>query len=523
MMSLLAVGFPLHAAESDMFRNSLGMEFREVNGARVKFSIWETRVKDWEAYVKAKSLTWDHKLAFPQDGTHPAVNITLKEALAFCEWLTQTEQSEQVINRTQSYRLPTSLEWDVAAGLPSAHEITRTVTTAEPNDFPWGHEWPPPRDAGNYNSQRIVGAEGDEFKFTAPVGRFKPSPDGLYDLGGNAWEWVYDVNKGSNSEGVLRGGSWMHWRRDFLARTFKLEANDKARSPGMGFRCVLEDTFFSRAMADRDETTARARRTQLLQKPKVLEDEVRKVVAQRNASAASNAETKITAASLASIGKTPVTMAVAGKAFENSLNMKMLPLPGQGSLLGEHEVRVADFRRFILANTRSSADDAYFRKNPDQPATYISWTEAADFCVWLTGREKALGMIPRDASYRLPRASEWRMAAAADNLTAGPQLFVWGSAWPPPAGVVNIQSSGVKDVKSYPADHLGFFDLAGNVAEWCQDAEGDDRLICGGSWKSKTREDMLIISVQKTPLMTRSTEVGFRILLEFATGNKDRR
>ncbi|MCE9518291.1 MAG: formylglycine-generating enzyme family protein [Verrucomicrobia bacterium] len=460
MMSLLTGGIPLLAAENNVFRNSLGMEFREVAGTRVKFSVWETRVMDWEAYLKAKGLTWDHKLPFPQDGMHPAVNITLKEALAFCEWLTETEQAALVINRTQSYRLPTNLEWDVAAGLQSAQDVTRTVTSAEPDDFPWGHEWPPPRDAGNYNAKRIEGAESDEFRYTAPVGRFKPSPDGLYDLGGNAWEWVCDVNNGANSAGVLRGGSWMHWRRDFLASSYKLEVKDNARSPGMGFRCVLEDTFYARAMADRDEAAARARRTQILQKPKVPEEEVRKVVAQRNAEAASAAETKKNAVTLASIGKAAITMAVAGKPFDNSLNMKMLPLPGQNSLLGEHEVRVTDFRRFILANTRSSAEDAYFRKNPDHPATYISWTEATDFCVWLTARERLLGMIPPDASYRLPKTSEWRLAAAAGNVTADPSQFVWGSAWPPPAGVVNIQSSGLKDVKFYPAGHNGFFDLA---------------------------------------------------------------
>lgn len=515
MCALLAGCFHIRAAEGENFRNSLGMEFREVQGTRVKFSIWETRVMDWEAYLKAQGLTWDHKLAFPQDGTHPAVNITLKDALAFCEWLTEKEQASQVINRTQSYRLPTNSEWDIAAGLNPAGEIKQTPNSAEPDDFPWGGAWPPPGDAGNYYSPRTDGVKNDGYLFTAPVGRFKPSPDGLYDLGGNAWEWTGENDRDTGIKGVLRGGSWMHWRRDFLASSYQLEVKANTRSPGMGFRCVLEDSFYSRAMAGRDEAAARARRTKLLQKPEVLEEEVRNAVALRNASAMSAIETQKLAASTTALGKKPPAMAAVGKAFENSLNMKLLPLPGQTSLMGECEVQVTDFRRFILANTRSFADDAYFRKYPNHAVTNVSWTEVNEFCAWLTTRERALGLIPKDAAYRLPKVSEWHLAASTENLAIGPSLFVWGSEWPPPPGTVNIQSRGVKSVKSHPAGTRGFYDLAGNAAEWSQDAEGEDRVICGGSWKSQTREEMLIISVQKLPPDTRSREVGFRLLLDF--------
>lgn len=74
-------------------------------------------------------------------------------------------------------------------------------------------------------------------------------------------------------------------------------------------------------------------------------------------------------------------------------------------------------------------------------------------------------------------------------------------------------------MKSYPAGSRGFYDLAGNAAEWSSDVEGEDRVICGGSWKSQTREEMLINTVQKLPPDTRSKEVGFRLLLDLAPKN----
>jgi formylglycine-generating enzyme required for sulfatase activity len=64
----------------------------------------------------------------------------------------------------------------------------------------------------------------DGFKYTAPVKTFQPNAFGLYDLHGNAWEWVQDClhgdYKGAPVDGsvwhencpknsrVLRGGGW---------------------------------------------------------------------------------------------------------------------------------------------------------------------------------------------------------------------------------------------------------------------------------------------------------------------------
>src|SRR3569623_247845 len=180
-LSLLAAeSVPSHPETAGEMRNSLGMVFHKVSGSAVRFSVWETRVSDWKAYLVATGQSWSHWPTFPQTDDHPVVNVTVAEARAFCDWLTGKERASTMLKPSQRYRLPANNEWDAAVG---ARDNTTTLL------FPWGTQWPPPPDAGNYNSPHIEGAKDDGFAFTAPGGKFRPSEDGLYDLGGNAWEW----------------------------------------------------------------------------------------------------------------------------------------------------------------------------------------------------------------------------------------------------------------------------------------------------------------------------------------------
>jgi formylglycine-generating enzyme required for sulfatase activity len=46
------------------------------------------------------------------------------------------------------------------------------------------------------------------IKGTAPVGSFKPNTLGFYDLGGNAWEWMWEGLDEKTGKHVLRGTNW---------------------------------------------------------------------------------------------------------------------------------------------------------------------------------------------------------------------------------------------------------------------------------------------------------------------------
>jgi eukaryotic-like serine/threonine-protein kinase len=217
--------------------NSLGMKFVPLGDSRI--SIWETRVQDFEAFCRA---TGHHRepLDVAQNAMHPVVKVNWFDANAFCKWLTSKEHDEGVIEDRQFYRLPTDLEWSAAVGLPNEGSATPEARDGKiRNEFPWGKQWPPPVGAGNYPA-----AAGQRRGGTMPVGSFNPNARGIYDLGGNVWEWCLEGYKGNpvgvgRDWGVLRGGSWATSNRTEMQSSYRNVIDRNDRDVIYGFRCVL--------------------------------------------------------------------------------------------------------------------------------------------------------------------------------------------------------------------------------------------------------------------------------------------
>lgn len=114
------------ALAREVFTNDLGMRFVPVpikggpgDGKSLLFSVWETRVKDFSAFVdatnydaktksdgKQMSENWQSP-GFEQNGDHPVVFVNWNDARAFCKWLTDAERKSGHIKPNQHYRLPT--------------------------------------------------------------------------------------------------------------------------------------------------------------------------------------------------------------------------------------------------------------------------------------------------------------------------------------------------------------------------------------------------------------------------------
>jgi formylglycine-generating enzyme required for sulfatase activity len=244
----LAAHFVQHAGpqRGRPWENSLRMKFVPVGD--VLMAVWPTRNCDYEAFCQATGKARQVP-DFPQDTMHPVVKVSWEDATAFCEWLTKKELDAELLEEGQQYRLPLDAEWSLAAGLPHEGGATPEERDGKFRDFPWGKQWPPPADAGNYadSTLRRTGAPTiagyhDGFAQTSPVGSFAANRLGLYDMGGNVWQWCLDGYKGSGrfkDWGVLRGGSWANAAPAELRASYRNVVDRTERDVIYGFRCVL--------------------------------------------------------------------------------------------------------------------------------------------------------------------------------------------------------------------------------------------------------------------------------------------
>ncbi|MEP6672836.1 MAG: bifunctional serine/threonine-protein kinase/formylglycine-generating enzyme family protein, partial [Chthoniobacter sp.] len=244
------------ATKEKPFVNTLGQEFVPVPGTPALFCRWETRVRDYAAFAQARTVNANWKgaalngVSVSRESQDPVCSVDWDDAQAFCQWLTEKERAEGKLPKGMSYRLPTDEEWSRAVGLGKEEGATPKERNGKNQTaLPWGTSFPPPKaKVGNYadetrnakfpNSKYIEGYT-DGFATTSPVGSFAPNEFGIYDLGGNVWEWCEDFFEPGSPERVLRGASWNDSERYNLLSDYHHRSDPENRAFNVGFRVVL--------------------------------------------------------------------------------------------------------------------------------------------------------------------------------------------------------------------------------------------------------------------------------------------
>ncbi len=211
-------------------------------------------------FVTTPGKTWKDP-GFPQTDDHPVVCVSWDDAAAYANWLSS--------KTGKKYRLPSEAEWEYAArgGTATARwwgdAVDGACTYANVGDLDAGdgpYLWGKTGAPVTYDlkgGERLVRCR-DGYVFTAPVERYKPNAYGLYDMLGNAWEWVadcrHDTYAGAPTDGsawdaaasqcisgfrVNRGASWAHFPWGIRAALRNTNPAD-SRFYTQGFRIARE-------------------------------------------------------------------------------------------------------------------------------------------------------------------------------------------------------------------------------------------------------------------------------------------
>jgi len=211
--------------------------------------------------------------------------------------------------------------------------------------------------------------------------------------------------------------------------------------------------------------------------------------------------------------------------------------------IGECEVTFNEYDLFCYLTERDKPYDRDWGRET-RPVINVSWWDAIAYCNWLSDQENIqraydsegnlldeTGNLTDDPAnvvgYRLPTEAEWEYASRSGNKSKD---YVF-------SGSENVSDVAWFDLNSNYQTHevgmkapndLGFYDMSGNVWEWCSDwydkeyysksplinpynsTHGSDRVIRGGSWGSTTTG--LRVTDRSGGNPTRAYgDVGFRI------------
>ncbi len=232
----ITIDEPFKMATTQVTRAQFSI-FAEETDHRPKLGCWTYTPYGW---AQDEAADWRDP-GFEQTETDPVVCVSREDALAYIAWASERDGTP--------YRLPSEAEWHLAsaANLPAPFWGTQYDICGFGN-VP---------DLTSKNKTAKAGEPcSDGALYTAPVASYKPNPNGLYDMIGNAWEWTADCWTGSYeglpidgspltssacTQYALRGHSWTDAPGPVRPQT-RYSLSPVARQSMVGFRLAMDGT-----------------------------------------------------------------------------------------------------------------------------------------------------------------------------------------------------------------------------------------------------------------------------------------
>lgn len=239
--------------------------------------------------------------------------------------------------------------------------------------------------------------------------------------------------------------------------------------------------------------------------------------------------------------------------IENSIGVELTPVPPgefkmgsqdsretspvrtvkvSGFWMSTHEITIGQWKK-VMGDLPGELLRGYakLRQSDNQPVVYVSWTEVRQFIERLNQTDKSW-------TYRLPTEAEWEYACRAGTTTYysfGDDISVEQANYDPTMSY--SEQGSTREIKSYPFNQFGLYDMHGNVSEWVEDAYAASyaglptdgsanagtaaetrKVFRGGSWT--TEPYVLRCNVRRSggPKL-RDNRLGFRIVAVQKSGS----
>jgi formylglycine-generating enzyme required for sulfatase activity len=421
--------------------------------------------------------------------THPVENVSWHDVQEFLSRLNQLTG--------KSFRLPTEAEWEYAARSGGKQEIfAGTRDEQQFEEFGWFSD----------NSEN----------HTHAVGLKKPNGLELYDMCGNVREWCsdwydadyYHHSALSNPQGapfgsqrVNRGGSWAEPLPKILLRAALRSSCPPDEAGGnLGFRLLLNRSEFDSKKMEEVEWV-KLREEQAFIRNFLESIEFVHVPG----------------------GNYQMGEVRSGYSSEKKVSIEGHEVHLDSFFMGKYPVTQRQWQMVMGYNP------SCFKFNEKHPIESVSWYEVQAFLAILNLRTKK--------GYRLPTEAEWEYAARSGgkhviNKSIDEEEYVDPRAWYADNSQGQTHAVGMKKPNG-----LGFYDMLGNVWEWCSDyydhlynpnsptknpqgpPSGKEHVQRGGSWNGT------IFHIGKTDRNTftgndAANDVGFRLVLPSSASGK---